>query len=93
MDDRTRAELLDDYQLGEAARTFCGSPLGKYMLARATDEANSAYTQLSRVWPWRRRKIEQLQAQIWRAESFAQWIMDAQAIGKIAQDMLEKEDE
>jgi hypothetical protein len=43
-----------------------------------------------RVWPWRRRRIEQLQNQLWRARSFKGWLAELVNSGKQAEEQLEE---
>ena len=70
--------------LGRMAEEFVASDIGKYLLARAEHEAAEANAALKRVSPWRWRRISQLQAQIWRAESVQGWLTDAITDGQAA---------
>lgn len=79
-------------ELGEDAEKFVRSKLGEAVIAIAEGQANAAYNELARVSPWRRRRILQLQTQIWRAESFQQWIAEIITEGRHALELLEGED-
>lgn len=79
-------------ELGEDAEKFVRSKLGEAVVAIAEGQANAAYNELARVAPWRRRRIAQLQVQIWRAESFQQWIAEIITEGRHALELLEGED-
>lgn len=79
-------------ELGEDAEKFVRSKLGEAVIAIAEGQANSAYNELARVSPWRRRRISQLQAEIWRAESVQQWLAEIITEGRHALELLEGED-
>lgn len=79
-------------ELGEDAEKFVRSKLGESVLAIAESHANDAYNKLAHISPWRRRKIAELQAQIWRAENFQQWLAEIITEGRHALELLEGED-
>lgn len=79
-------------ELGEDAEKFVRSKLGEAVIAIAEGQANAAYNELARVSPWRRRRIAQLQAEIWRAESFQQWLAEIITEGRHSLELLEGED-
>lgn len=81
--------LYAEAALGKDAEEFLRSDLGRYMLARAEEEEREALEGLANVWPWRRRRIQQLQAQLWRARSFGGWLTEMVVIGRQALDHLE----
>lgn len=60
--------------LGRDARDFLNTELGRFLLGRAKQERDDALESLKNVYPWRRRKIQELQNIIWRTESFEQWL-------------------
>jgi aminoglycoside phosphotransferase len=47
--------------------------------------------QLKNVYPWRRRKITELQNKIWRAESLQQWLSELIIQGTQATQQLEED--
>lgn len=75
--------------LGKDAEEFLKTDLGRYMLARAEEEEREALDALATVFPWRRRKIQQLQSQLWRARSFTGWLGEMIISGKQALQQLE----
>lgn len=79
-------------ELGEDAEAFVRSKLGESILAIAESQANAAYNELARIAPWRKRRIAQLQVQIWRAENFQQWLAEIITEGRHALELLEGED-
>ncbi|WP_109477699.1 hypothetical protein [Paraburkholderia sp. C35] len=78
-------------ELGEDAEAFVRSKLGEAVVAIAEGQANAAYNELARISPWRKRRIQQLQTQIWRAESFQQWIAEIITEGRNSLELLEGE--
>lgn len=76
--------LLEQGALGEDAKAFIESPLGRLVLTQAHEEAREALSKLRTVHPWRRRKITELQNQVWRAEAFEGWLRGLIAIGSQA---------
>jgi ribosomal protein L16 Arg81 hydroxylase len=79
-------------ELGEDAEKFVRSKLGEAVIAIAEGQANAAYNELSRISPWRKRRISQLQSQIWRAENFQQWLAEIITEGRHSLELLEGED-
>jgi len=77
---------------GRQVEDFLGSDIGKYLVGRAEQEADEAMEKLKCVAPWRRTRIRDLQAQIWRAESFQRWLGNAIVEGQQALGMLEDND-
>lgn len=84
-----RDALLADAVLGRDAKDFIKSDLGRYMLGRAAHEESLAAEALARVWPWRRNRIADLQAKLWRARSFRGWLEELVNTGENAEDQLE----
>lgn len=79
-------------ELGEDVEAFVRSKLGEAIIAIAEGQANSAYNELARIAPWRKRRIMQLQTQIWRAESFQQWLAEIITEGRNSLELLEGEE-
>ena len=77
-------ELLAEAVIGKDAEDFIQSDIGRYILGCAEQESNEAMEQLKRVYPWRRRKIQELQNQIYRAESIQSWLAELVIKGKQA---------
>ncbi len=90
----TERTAFAEAAMGRDAIEFIKSQLGRYIVGCAKQEADDALLELKRVFPWRRRRIQQLQAQIWRAESFAGWLGDLVIRGRAAELTLdEREDD
>lgn len=91
-DTGTRA-LFAEAILGQDAEEFLKTDLGRYMLARAEEEEQEALDALGKVSPWRRRRIQQLQAKLWRARSFKGWLGEMIVAGKQALQQLESQED
>ena len=76
--------LLAAGSLGADAEDFLKSELGQTLIALAREEAIGSLSKLRTVSSWRRRRIAQLQADVWRAESFEGWLKSLIARGKVA---------
>ena len=77
--------------LGKQVEDFLNTDIGKYLIGRAEEESQQALDKLKVVSPWRRTRIRDLQAQVWRAESFQQWLGNAIVEGQHALEMLQDE--
>ena len=67
-------ELIDAAELGEEARRFVESPLGKAMIDLAAQEVWLAQDALLRVNPTDAEEIRKLQNKAWLGNTFKQWI-------------------
>lgn len=83
-------ELYAEAIVGKDAEDFANSDIGKYIIGCAEMEANEAMDKLKTVFPWRRRRIQELQNQIWRAESLQSWLAELIIKGRQAQQQLEE---
>lgn len=81
--------LLAEAMLGRDAEDFLNSDIGRYIVGRAEQEAAEAAELLAKVSPWRRRRIAQLQNEIWRANSVKGWLAEMVTSGKAAFHALE----
>lgn len=79
--------------LGRDAEEFIVSELGKYIVARVDQEREAAVVNLLKTNAWRRRRIQELQNQIWRCDTFKSWLGDVVIRGKQAISVLEDADE
>lgn len=86
------SELFETAVFGKVVENFLSSDIGSYLLERAKEEEQEAVEALARVSPWRRRRIQQLQNQIWRAQQFQVWLADAIVTGQQATNLLEGEE-
>lgn len=85
--------LLAEAVLGRDAEEFVASELGRFILGRCDVEITDAMDELSRVWSWRRRRIQELQNRIWRARSMKQWIVELVSNGRAAEAALNETEE
>lgn len=85
----SETELYAEAILGRDAEEFAQSDIGRYVFGCAEQEAQEALSQLKNVYPWRRRKITELQNKIWRAESVQTWLSELIIKGRQAQQQLE----
>jgi len=74
---------------GKEVEDFLNSDVGTYLLRCAQAEAEAAYDRLKTVSPWRRRYIQKLQNEIWRAESIRDWLANSIQAGRNATTTLE----
>lgn len=79
--------------LGKDAEDFLKSELGRYLLGRAEQEERDAIDKLATVSSWRRNRIRELQAHIWRARSVRGWLLELIQSGKQAEMQLEESQE
>lgn len=89
----SNAELYAEAILGKDAEEFLTSDIGRFIIARADEETQEAIRQLKTCFPWRRRKITDLQNRIWRAESVQSWLGELIIRGRQAMDQLEHEED
>lgn len=76
--------------LGRDAQDFCNSELGQFIIGRCDQEIENAQDKLSRVSSWRRRRIQELQNEIWRAKSLKGWLVELIQNGRQAEASLEE---
>lgn len=93
MSDLSLQALLAEHDMGEQAKKFMQSDIGRFMLARAVEEEREAVESLATVWPWRWRRILQLQNKVWRARQFKEWLAELLVRGEQAQQQLEAPEE
>lgn len=84
--------LVRTATFGKQVEDFLDTDIGKYLVGRAEQECNEALDKLKVVSSWRRRRIRDLQAQVWRAEAFQQWLGNAIVEGQHALQMLQEDD-
>ena len=87
------AELYAEAMLGEDVETFLNSDIGRFLVGRAEQEATEAMQELKRCFPWRRRRITELQTRIWRAESIQRWLGELIIQGRQAMTQIEQSEE
>ncbi len=91
--DPTTRTLVAEADLGRQVPEFLRSELGRYLLGCADFEYAEAMEGLEKTAPWRRRRIQQLQNQAWRARSFKEWLRGLCIAGKSAENALAEREE
>lgn len=82
-------ELFETAVFGREVENFLNTRIGKYLVGRAEVQAEAATERLKRTPAWRKRRITDLQNEIWKAESFQQWLADAVMDGQQALNLIE----
>ena len=83
---------LAEAVLGRDAEEFLKGEIGRYVIGRCEQERDEALCLLAVVSPWRRNRIRQLQAQVWRAESLKGWLVDLVTAGRQAEAVLAEDE-
>lgn len=84
--------LMAEASLGLDAQDFLSSELGRFMVGRCDQEIAEASEKLATVSTWRRNRIQQLQNQIWRAQSLKGWLVELVISGRQAEALLDNGD-
>jgi acyl-CoA thioesterase len=79
--------------LGDEARQFATSDIGRYMIGCAQQDLEEAHQKLSTTHPWRWRRIQQLQNDIRCSTQFLTYIRDLVIRGTVAGKALEEHDQ
>lgn len=79
--------------LGDDADKFLRSDLGKVVIGLAIQEADEAKEEFKTVNPEDSKRIRELQAIIWRAESFEGWLRGLVVEGEQALQSLQHDEE
>ena len=79
--------------LGREAVDFFNSDMGRYLVGCAQQEYALASAKLKKVAFWRKRRIQELQNEIWRSEQFMVWLRDLIIRGKASEMTLEDREE
>lgn len=80
--------LLSEVELGLEIEKFLRGPIGIYLLERSKDQADEAMAKLKVVKPENTEQIREIQTEIWRCDSFEQWLRDAILNGRNAEEQL-----
>ena len=86
-------ELLDRAEFGRQVELFWGSRVGGYLRTRAQQEYTEAIQELKSVDPTDSKAVMRAQANVWKSESFEQWLTEAMIDGFKALEILEGNDE
>lgn len=88
--DSTTRTLVAEVDLGLQAKDFIHSELGRHLVGCLQQEMILAQEELEGVWPWRKRRIQDLQNRIWRAKFMLNWLRDLILSGKSADGALQE---
>lgn len=88
--DEDNRQLVAEVMLGQDAVDFAKSDIGRYLIGRANIEIREATELLKKTWPWRKRRIQQLQNDVWRAENFKIWLLQQINSGRTALSELDR---
>ena len=90
--DPTTRTLVAEVDLGDQAREFLRSDLGRHLVGCLQQEIEVAQSQLNKTASWRRRKIQDLQNRGWRAQFMLSWLRELILSGKAADGALKEVD-
>ena len=86
--DPTTRTLVAEADLGNEGIEWLHSNVGRYIVGCAQQEIADAHALLAKTSPWRRRRIQELQNRVWRAESLLAWLRELLLGGRVAQQAL-----
>lgn len=75
LDPHTRT-LVAEADLANEAVEWLRSPVGRYIVGCAHQEIADAQQALAATAAWRRRRIQELQNRIWRAQNLLSWLRE-----------------
>jgi hypothetical protein len=78
-----------EYDLGEQAKEFFNSDIGRYMIGCAKQDFEDAHSKLAKTLPFRWRRIQALQNDIRVSEMFIFYLRDLLIMGQSAKKALE----
>lgn len=90
--DPTTRTLVAEVDLGDQAREFLRSDLGRHLVGCLHQEILIAQEQLNKTASWRRRRIQDLQNRVWRAQFMLAWLRELILSGKSADGALKEVD-
>lgn len=88
--DPTTRTLVAEVDLGDQAREFMASELGRHLVGCLQQEVAAAQEQLNKTAPWRRRRIQDLQNRVWRSQFMLAWLRDLILSGRAADGALKE---
>jgi len=88
--DPTTRTLIAEVDLGTQAGEFLRSDIGRHLVGCLHQEVVLASEELAKVWPWRRRRIQELQNRIWRSQFMLAWLRDLILSGRAADGALKE---
>ncbi len=92
--DPTTRTLVAEADLANETVEWLRSAVGRYIVGCAHQEIMDAQELLAGTSPWRRRRIQELQNRIWRAQSLLSWLRELLLAGHVAnRTLLENEDD
>lgn len=85
-------ELYARAAFGQQAQQFWSSQLGEYLQGRARECYTAAIRELKICDPTDAKRVSRLQGEVWRAESFEDWLSEAILDGLKSLDLIESGD-
>lgn len=85
--------LIAEAMMGKLTEEFIKSELGRVMLGLVEQDEKVALTQLAKVSPWRRRRIQQLQNEVKFCQLFKQKLVTLVQRGASAMHEIELRDQ
>ena len=85
--------LAAEYDMGEQAKEFINSDLGRFMVGAAQQDSLDAQEKLKHTLPFRWRRIYQLQQESLLADKFLLYLKELLIRGRAAEQGLEQRDE
>lgn len=82
-------KLVEEAVFGQQVEDFFRSDIGKYLLSRCDDELTAAVAEFRAADPSDHKKMAKIQARMWRADSFHDWLGEAIQAGRNALGILE----
>ena len=90
--DPTTRTLVAEADLANETVEWLRSAPGRYIVGCAHQEIMDAQLALASTSPWRRRRIQDLQNRIWRAQSLLAWLRELILAGHAANQTLVEAD-
>ena len=92
LDTETRT-LIAEVDLGEQAKDFVHSDLGRHLIGCLRQEVVSAQDALAATPFWKFWKVQEMQNRVWRGKFMLAWLRDLLIAGKSAQSVLDNDGE
>ena len=90
--DHTTLTLVAEVDLGNQAKDFLSSDLGRHLIGCLKQEIVDAQESLAATSPWRFFKVQELQNRIWGSKFMLSWLRELLVAGKTAQSALNDHD-
>ena len=92
-DEIDKSELYARASFGQQVQSFWDSDVGGYLRTRAQECYTAAIRELKSCDPADWKKVARLQGEVWRSESFEDWLSEAIMDGLKSLDLLESHED